>query len=138
MSLERILDKILEEAQRDAERIIMESRQKAEEIKQNARKQGEMQAKVLFEQVEQQGNLEASRMVTQARLEKRIKVLRRKKDLIDEVLDRVFQKQKGEKIGLKRKIIRKDRDEEEFIDQEKLKKELRPKLEKTIAEVLKI
>lgn len=138
MSLERILDKILEEAQRDAERIIMESRQKAEEIKQNARKQGEMQAKVLFEQVEQQGNLEASRMVTQARLEKRIKVLRCKKDLIDEVLDRAFQKQKGEKIGLKRKIIRKDRDEEEFIDQEKLKKELRPKLEKTIAEVLKI
>lgn len=138
MSLEKILSKILEEAQGEGEKIILESRKKAEEIKQNARKQGEMQAKVLVEQVERQGNLEASRMVTQARLEKRIKVLRCKKELIDEVLDKAFQKQKGEKIGLKRKIIRKDRDEEEFVDHEKLKKELRPKLEKTIAEVLKI
>ena len=138
MSLEKILDKNLEEGQEDAERIVLESRQKGEEIKQNARKQGEMQAQALFEQVEQQGNLEASRMVTQARLEKRIKILRCKKEMIDEVLDQAFQKQKGEKIGLKRKIIRKDRDLEELVDHESLKKELRPKLEKIIAEVLKI
>lgn len=138
MSLEKILDKILEEAQGEAEKIILESRQKAEEIKQNACKQGEMQATDLIEQTERQGNLEASRLVTQARLEKRIKVLSCKKDLIDEVLDKAFKKQKGDKIGLKRKIIRKDGEFEEFVDQEKLKQELRPKLEKDIAEVLKI
>jgi len=138
MSLEKILDKILEEAQREAEIIILESRQKAEEIKQNARKQGEMQATALIGQVERQGNLEASRLVTQARLEKRINVLRCKKDLIDEVLEKAFQKLESEKTGLKRKIILKDGELEEFVNHEKLKQELRPKLEKDIVEVLKI
>jgi vacuolar-type H+-ATPase subunit H len=138
MSLKKILDKILEEAQRDAEIIILESRQKAEEIKKNARKQGEMQATALIGQVEQQGNLEASRLVTQARLEKRIKILSCKKDLIDEVLEKAFQKHKGEKTGLKRKIILKDGEREEFVDHEKLKQELRSKLEKDIVEVLKL
>jgi len=138
MSLEKILDKILEEARIEAEQIILESRQKAEEIKQNARLQGKMQADTILEQVERQGNLEASRLVTQARLEKRIDVLSCKKDLIDEVLDKAFQKRKGEKIELKRKIILKDGELEEFIDPEKLKQELRPRLEKDIAEVLKI
>jgi len=138
MSLEKILDKILEEARIEAEQIILESRQKAEEIKQNARLQGKMQADTILKQVERQGNLEASRLVTQARLEKRIDVLSCKKDLIDEVLDKAFQKRKGEKIELKRKIILKDGELEEFIDPEKLKQELRPRLEKDIAEVLKI
>ena len=138
MSLEKIVDKILEEARSEVEQILLESRQKAEEITQNARKQGELQANAIIEQAERQGNLEASRLVTQARLEKRIKILSYKKDLIDEVLEKAFQKQKGEKIGLKRKIIRKDGEYEEFIDQEKLKQELRPRMEKDIAEVLKI
>ncbi len=138
MSLENILDKILEEARSEAEQIFLKGRQKAEEITQNARKQGEMQANAILEQAERKGNLEANRLVTQARLEKRIKILSCKRDLIDEVLDKAFQKQKGDKIGLKRKIIRKDGELEEFVDQEKLKQELRPKLEKDIAEVLKI
>jgi len=138
MSLENILDKILEEAQSEAERILRESRQKAEEITQNARKQGEVQADAIIEQAERQGNLEASRLVTQARLEKRIKLLDSKKALIDEVLEKAFQKQESDKIRLKRKIIRKDGEREEFIDQKKLKLELRPRLEKDIAEVLKI
>jgi vacuolar-type H+-ATPase subunit H len=138
MSLEKILDKILEEARIEAEKILLESRQKAEEITQNARKEGELQANAIIEQAERQGNLEASRLVTQARLEKRIKILSCKKDLIDEVLEKAFDKQKGDQIGLKRKIIRKDGEHEEVVDREKLKQELRPKLEKAIAEVLKI
>jgi vacuolar-type H+-ATPase subunit H len=138
MSLEKILDKILEEAQKEARDIVSESRQKAEEIKHNAQKRGEMQAKTLFAQVEREGHLEASRMVTQARLEKRIRILRCKKDLIDQVLDKAFQELEGGKIGVKRKIVRKEGDAEEFLDREKLMKEVRPKLEKHIAEVLKI
>ncbi len=138
MSLEKILDKILEEARGEAEKILLESRQKAEEIKQNARRMGEMQAKAILEQAERQGNLEASRLVTQARLEKRINILRCKKDLIDEVLGKAFDKQKSDLISMKRKIIRKDGEHEEVVDREKLKQEMRPKLEKAIAEVLKI
>jgi vacuolar-type H+-ATPase subunit E/Vma4 len=138
MSLEKILDKILEEARGEAERIHSESRQKAEEIVRNARISGERQAEEILERAKRQGNLEASRLVTQARLEKRIKILRYKKELIDEVLERAFRKQVRDNIPLKRKIIRKDGESEEFIDREKLKQELMPKLEKDIAEVLEI
>lgn len=138
MSLEKILDKILEEAREEAERIRSESRKKAEEIMQNARNSGEKQGEEILERAKRLSNLEASRLVTQARLEKRIKILGYKKDLIDEVLEKAFQKQEGDNIQLKRKIIRKDGESEEFIDREKLKQELRPKLEKDIAEVLKI
>ena len=138
MSLEKILDKILEEARLEVEQILQENHQKAEEIAKNARKQGEMQASAILDQAERLGNLEASRLVTQARLEKRIKILRCKKDLIDQVLEKAFQKQKGEKIELKRKVIRKDGEQEELVDEQKVKQELRPRLEKDIAEVLKI
>jgi len=138
MSLEKILDKILEEGRDEAEKILRESHQKAEEIKKNARKRGEKEAKAILEQAEQQGNLEASRLVTQARLDMRIKLLGGKKALIDEVLEKAFQKQESDKIRLKRKIIKKDGEREEFVDQGKLKLELRPKLEKSIAEALKI
>ena len=138
MSLEKILNKILEEAQREAEQIVLESRQKADTIRRDAKKQGGILAKTLLEQAERQGNLEASRLVTQARLEQKIKGLECKKDLIEEVLDKTFREQKGEKIGLKRKIILKDGEQEEFVGQGELKEELRSRLEKNIAEVLKI
>lgn len=138
MSLEKILDKILEEARSEAEQILTESRQKAEEITKSARKQGKMQAEAILEQADRQANLEASRLVTQARLEKRIRLLGSKKALIDEVLEKAFQKQESSQIKLKRKIIRKDGEREERIDQKRLKLELRPKLEKDIAEDLKI
>lgn len=138
MSLEKILDKILEDARNEAERIHKESRSKAEEMLQIGRKKGEEQARSILEQAERQGNLEASRLITQARLEKRIQLLRTKKALIDEVLERAFQKQESDKIRLKRKIIQKDGERDEFIDRDKWKLELRPKLEKDIAEVLKI
>jgi F0F1-type ATP synthase membrane subunit b/b' len=138
MGLEKIVDKILEEARSEADRILQESRRRAEEITDNARKQGESQAAAIVAQAERQGNLEASRLVTQARLEKRIKILMCKKDLIEEVLDKAFEKHKDDGVRLKRKIIRKDGEQELAIEQEKLKQELRPKLEKEIAEALKI
>ena len=138
MSLEKILDKILDEARSEAGQIVGESRQKAEEIKRSARELGGRQAAVLLQQVEKQADLEASRLITQARLKKRIDILGCKKELIDEVLEKAFQKHGKEKSGLKRKIILKDGEREELIDQEKLRQALRPKLEKEIAEVLKI
>ncbi len=138
MSLEKILDKILEEARGEAERILSESRQKAGDITRNAKEQGELQAKTILEQAEKQANLEASRLISQARLEKRIQILSCKKELIDTVLEKVFREQKDDRIGLKRKIVMKDGEHDEPIDQERLKMELRPLLEKDIAEVLKI
>jgi V/A-type H+-transporting ATPase subunit E len=138
MSLEKILEKILEEAQVEADKIIQENLQKAEEIKQNARKQGEEQARALLEEAERQAQLDASRIITQAHLEKKIEVLSCKKDLIEEILDKVFRKLDLKGKRLKRTIVMKEGEKEETLDLEELKQQLRPNLEKEIAEVLKI
>lgn len=138
MSLEKIVEKVLADAQAEADRIIKESHLKGDEIKEKARQQGQEHAEALLEEVERQGRLEANRLITQARLEKRIKILACKKELIDEVLHRAFQREKFEEKGLKQKIIMKDGEKEVLFDQEKLKQELRPRLENVIIEELKI
>ncbi len=138
MSLEKILKKILDDAQAEAEKIIHESHEKAGEIKEKARTEASELVEVLVKEAERQGQLEASRLVTQVRLEKKINILSRKKELINEVLERAFRKENLEKKGLKRKIIMKEGEKEEPYDEEKLKEELRSRLENEILEVLKI
>lgn len=138
MSLEKILKKIVDDGQAEADRIILENQKKAEEIKENARKETLELAEALLKEAEQQGNLEANRLITHARLEKRINILSRKKELIDEVLEKAFVKESLGKKSLKRKIILKDSEIEELFDEKKLKEELRPGLESYIAKVLKI
>ena len=138
MSLEKILKKIVDDGQAEADRIILENQKKAEEIKENARKETLELAEALLKEAEQQGNLEANRLITHARLEKRINILSRKKELIDEVLEKAFVKESLGKKSLKRKIILKDGEIEESFDEKKLKEELRPGLESYIAKVLKI
>lgn len=138
MSLEKILKKIVDDGQEEADRIILENQKKAEEIKENARKETLELAEALLKEAEQQGNLEANRLITHARLEKRINILSRKKELIDEVLEKAFVKENLGKKSLKRKIILKDGEIEELFDEKKLKEGLRPGLESYIAKVLKI
>jgi vacuolar-type H+-ATPase subunit H len=138
MSLEKIIERILAEAQAEVERIIQESRSKADDIREKARTEGKEHAEALLDEVDRQGQLEASRLVTQARLDKRIKILSCKKELIEEVLDRAFQKENLADKGVRQKIIMKDGEKEVSFDQERLKQELRPMLEKDIAEVLKL
>lgn len=138
MSLEKILKKIVDDGQAEADRIILENQKKAEEIKENARKEVLELAEALLKEAEQQGNLEANRLITHARLEKRINILSRKKELIDEVLEKAFVKESLGKKSLKRKIILKDGEIEESFDEKKLKEEIRPGLESYIAKVLKI
>jgi len=138
MSLEKILKKIVDDGQAEADRIIFENQKKAEEIKENARKETLELAEALLKEAEQKGNLEANRLITHARLEKRINILSCKKELIDEVLEKAFVKESLGKKSLKRKIILKDGEIEESFDEKKLKEELRPGLESYIAKVLKI
>lgn len=138
MSLEKILERITRDAQVEADKIISESKKKAEEIKKNARKEAERSAAALIEEFERKARLEASRLITQARLEKRIKVLSWKKELIDEILEKALQKANLGQVKLKKKIILKDGEREEFYHQDKLLEELRPKLENYILKVLKI
>lgn len=138
MSLEKILKKINEDAQAEARKIIFENQKKAVKIRENARKEASDIAEALLEEAEKEAQLEASRLITQARLERKIKLLTRKKELIEEVIERAFRSENMGKKGVKKKIILKDGQREEPFDQEKLKDELRPKLENYIVEVLKI
>lgn len=138
MSLEKIIERILEEARIEVERILQESRIKADDIKEKARIEGQEHAEALLDEVDRQGKLEASRLITQARLEKRIKILSCKKELIDKVLDRAFQKENLAERGVRQTIIMKDGEKEVSFDKERLKQEVRPLLEKDIAEVLKL
>ncbi len=138
MSLEKILEKIIDDAQAEADKIILESKKKAAENKEKARKEASELAEALVKEAERQGDLEASRIITQARLEKKINTLSRKKELIEEVLEKAFQIGAKGKEGLKRKIIMKEGESEEPYDEEKLKEELRSKLENEILEALKI
>lgn len=138
MSLEKILEKIIDDAQTEADIIIIESQQKAAEIKEKAQKEASDLAEALVKEAERQGQLEASRIITKARLEKKINTLSRKKELIEEVLEKAFQRGAKGKEMLKRKIITKEGESEEPYDEEKLKEELRSKLENEILGALKI
>ena len=136
MSLENILQKISEDAQAEANTIIDESKAKAEEIKIQVRNEALSQSEALLLEEERKGKLEASRIVTQARLQKKLDILTCKKDLIDEVLAKAFQMERFDGSSLKRKIILKDGEREESFDEQKMMDEIRPQLEKYICEVL--
>ena len=138
MSLEKILEKIMDDAQAEADKIILESQKKAREIKEKSRKEASDLAEALAKEAERQGQLEASRIITQARLEKKINILSCKKELVEEVLEKAFQRKGLGKEGLKRKIIMKEGEREEPYDEERLKEELRAKLENEILKALKI
>ncbi len=138
MSLDNILKNIIADAQAEAEKIILESQKKAAQIKEKAKKEGSELAGALVKETERQGQLEASRIITQARLERKMVILSSKKEIIQEVLENAFKRgSKGTK-GLKRKVIMKGGEREELFDEERLKEELRTKLESEILEALKI
>ncbi len=138
MSLKKILKKIIDDAQDEAEKINVESQKKAEEIRKRAQKEAEQIAETLVKEAERQGRLEASRLVTQARLEKKIKILSSKRQLIEEVLEKAFKEGTSGMREIKRKIILKDGEKEEPYAEEKLKEELRFALENDIIEALGI
>ncbi len=136
MSLEKILDKIINDASAEAEKILVESREKAEKIKEETEKKASELADALVEDAKRQGQLEASRLITQARLETKLNILSQKKEFIQEVMERAFQKEILEKKGLKKTIITKEGEREEAFDETRLKEELRSGLENEIIEIL--
>jgi len=137
MSLESILEKIGREAQAERERIISESREKAEKLGSEAELEAQKQSAQLLKESAREAELEAHRLVTQARLQKRLRLLSLKKELVDEVLDQAFERQAESAVSLKRQVVLKEGIREEILDRETLKQELRPQLEGYIAELLK-
>ncbi|MGD8534524.1 MAG: V-type ATP synthase subunit E family protein [Candidatus Aminicenantes bacterium] len=138
MSLEKILDKIVDDANAEADKIRLESLKKAEKIKEDAEKEASELADAMVEEAKRQGQLEASRLITQARLETKINILSRKKELVQEVMEKAFQKKILGKKSLKRTIITKEGEREEAVDEARLKEELRSRLENEVIEILGI
>lgn len=138
MSLEKILNTIIGDAQTEAVAIVKESQSKAEEIKETARKEALELAEALHAEEERQGRLEASRLITQARLEGRIDILSNKKEIIEDVLAKALDKERSSIEKLKRQIIMKEGEREEAFDESRLLDEIRPQLEKFINDALKL
>ena len=137
MSLESILEKIGREAQAERERIIRESREKAEKLRSEVELEAQKHSEQLLKESAREAELEAHRLVTQARLKKRLRLLALKKELVDEVLNQAFERQAEGSVSLKRQVVLKEGIREEILDRETLKQELRPQLESYIAELLK-
>lgn len=138
MSLEKILNTIIEDAQAEAVDIIKESQSKAEEIKEMAHQEALELAQALSNEEERQGHLEANRLVTQARLAGRINILSTKKELIEDVLANALDKERNRIERLKRQVIMKEGEREEAFDESMLLDEIRPQLEKFINDILKL
>ena len=138
MSLEKIVEKVLNDARKEAAEISRESEKKAEEIRAAARKDASELAASLVEEAKRRAELEASRLVTQARLEGRIQLLRQKRELINRIVDEAFTRADIDERILKKEIISKHGTEEELRNRENLLEEIRPGLENYIIEVLKL
>jgi vacuolar-type H+-ATPase subunit E/Vma4 len=138
MSLEKILNTIIKDAQAEAVAIVKESQSKAEEIKDAARKEAEELALAIHTEEKRMGRLEASRLITQARLEGRIDILSTKKEIIENVLEEALDRERSGIKKLKRQIILKGGEREEAFDESRLLDEMRPQLEKFINDALKL
>lgn len=138
MSLEKILARIREDALLEAEKIISETRKRAESIIESAEREGHELGESLIKEADRVAQAERSRIVTQARLEKRLEVLALKREMIEKILETAFSKENLEKRQLRRKVIMKGKEIEEPFEPEKLIEKLRPKLERFILDILGI
>ena len=138
MSLENIIQKIIQDAGAEAERIVQESTKKGRFIKEEASKEAKTLGEKLIKEEERASSLESHRLVTQARLEKKLHILSLKKKLVDEVLEQAFEAAGVEDKTLTKTVILKDGVRRESYDRHRLKAELRPQLENDIVRVLQI
>jgi len=138
MSLEKIVKKITDDAHQEAERIIQESRQRAEQIKGKSQEEAAASEEEILKESEKLAQLEISRIVTQARLERKIEILSCKKQLIDQVLVKAFKETAQGRVRLNKEVIDKKGRGEEVLDEGALLEEMRPRFEKFIADILKL
>ncbi len=138
MSIEQIVEKIIAEGRAEADRIVQESRTKAADFRTAAEKEAAERAAAYLKDMEREASLQANQIMAQARLEKKIALLRQKRELLDQVLRKAFSQMAADEIRLKRKVVAKDGTREEPFDANRLLEELRPRLERDILETLKI
>ncbi|MEW5901541.1 MAG: V-type ATP synthase subunit E family protein [Acidobacteriota bacterium] len=136
MSLEKIIAKIIAEAEAEAERLIRESRDRAEVIWKEAEQEASRRSAAYLEEEERQARLQALRITSQARLEKNMALLREKRKLLDGVLEKALAEAAVGSREIRRTVILKDGVREEVVGLEELVEELRVRLEGQILEAL--
>jgi V/A-type H+/Na+-transporting ATPase subunit E len=138
MGLDDILKKISSQAESEAHKIVEESKQKARQIKKNAEMEASKQAEEYLLLEKRRAEMEATRIMTQARLDKKMKILFAKKEIISQVLDEAFDQALKGKEDLKKTVVMKDGEKQSTLDKKRIKDELRPEMEGQIAEDLKL
>jgi len=138
MGLDEILKKISSQAESEAHKVVEESQEKARQIKKNAEMEASKQAEEYLLHEKRRSEMEATRIMTQARLDKKMKILFCKKEIIGQILDEAFdQALKGRK-GLKKTVVMKHGEKQSILDKKSVKDELSAELEGLIAEDLKL
>jgi hypothetical protein len=138
MSLDIIIAKVLDDARAEAGRILAEHRRRADELRAEEARRAKGQAEAVRREAEGAAALEAGRIVTQARLERRIELLTARKALVNEAIERALAKSPFRNRALLKTVVSRDGETEEPFDRAKLLDEIRPGLENAIAEILKI
>jgi vacuolar-type H+-ATPase subunit E/Vma4 len=136
MSLETIIEKIISEAEAEAARLRQEAQERAEQIVSTGCQQAEKRAAALQHQAEQEGQLEALRILSQARLEKRLTLLQARRKWVERVLDKAVEAVGLSGRPLQRTIITHEGRSQEELTPEELKEDLRLRYEKMILEIL--
>ena len=138
MSLENILNKIAADAQEQRDRILEEAQSKAAEIRAKAEMEGKQQSETLLNEAVREAELEGHRLVTQARLQHKLRMLSIKRELVEEVLAKAFLAQDRKALSLKRTVVMKEGEQEEDFDLAQILDLLRPILEDQVAGMLEI
>ena len=92
----------------------------------------------MIKQAEAEAKLEASRILTEARLQQRMELLKTRRELIDRVLKAALQREEFKKAQLKKEIVSREGLREETLPAERLLSEVGPEVENDVVEWLKI
>ncbi len=138
MSLESICEKILKEAEEEAEQLRLEAKEKAENIYLASEREAAKQAELLLQQAEQEAQLEALRIISQARLERRLTLLQVRHRWVEKVLELASQEAKTGGKLTRRIIISREGTREERLAETQWKEELKRKWENLILHILGI
>ncbi|MBW9224035.1 V-type ATP synthase subunit E [Methanothermococcus sp. SCGC AD-155-E23] len=83
MGVEEIVSKILEDANKEAEEIIKKAQMEAEKILEEAKKEAERRKSEILKKGEKEAEMIKNRIISEAKLEVRKKMLRKKEELIE-------------------------------------------------------
>jgi len=136
MGLEGILEEIHSTALQKKQRILEEGHHQAEAILARARREAEREAARLRDNLLEKAKIEAQQIVTQARLQSKLRLLELKKQLIRQVFEAGFTQIKAQVSPPQRVIVSPQGEEKVDFDEEKWPEELLELLEKKISEAL--